>query len=65
VTFTVRKVPANFTSMNDVDVWEVIKIPQTGDLYVLGTFDNESLARWCLDSLRMSVEVKRGAEVLA
>lgn len=59
MTYDVRKVPAGHTTQYDVEVWEVLKQPAHGDLYVVATYDNESLANWCLGSLGGSLEAKR------
>jgi hypothetical protein len=56
--YEVRKVPAGTTSVYDVDVWEVVKIPAHGDLYIVATYDNESLANWCHGSLAGAMENK-------
>jgi hypothetical protein len=60
MTYDVRKVPAGTTSVYEVDVWEVFKQPAHGDLYVVATYDNESLANWCLGSLAGSIEARAG-----
>jgi hypothetical protein len=61
VTYNVRFVPANQTSQYDFDTWEVVKQPAHGDLYVVATYNNESLANWCHGSLAGSLEA-RGAK---
>jgi hypothetical protein len=61
VRYDVRKVPAGSTSVYDVDVWEVLKIPAHGDLYVIATYDNESLANWCLGSFGGALEIRASA----
>jgi hypothetical protein len=58
MTYEVRHVPANHTSLYDFDTWEVVKQPDHGDLYVVATYDNESLANWCLGSLGGCLENK-------
>jgi hypothetical protein len=60
VKYEMRLVPAHYTSAHEVDVWEILKVPGHGDCYLIATFDNESLARWCYDSLRASLEWKAG-----
>ena len=59
MTYSIRKVPAGQTSVYDVDVWEVLKQPTHGDLYVVATYDHEDLANWCLGSLGGALEAKR------
>ena len=63
MTFSVRKVPANFTSLYDFDTWVVEKTLKGGERYLISTYDNESLANWCRDSIRVSLEVRNGAVV--
>jgi len=58
VRYDVRKVLAGSTSAHAIDVWEVLKVPAHGDLYVIATYDNESLANWCLGSLGGALENK-------
>jgi hypothetical protein len=59
VKYSIRKVPAGTTSVYDRDVWEVLKTPSSVDPYLIATFHDPALARWCLGSLRMSMEVQR------
>jgi hypothetical protein len=61
VKYELRPIPAGYTSAHTVPTWEVMKVPGHGDPYLVATFDNESLARWCYDSLRASLEWKASA----
>lgn len=63
MTYLIRKVPANFTSLYDFDTWVVEKHPFSGDSYLVATFEKESVARWCLNTLQASLEVRCGGEV--
>jgi hypothetical protein len=58
VKYEIRKVATGTTSVHERDVWEVLKVPESGDPYLVATFDHEDLANWCLGSLGMSLESK-------
>ena len=55
--YSIRKVVLGTTSVYDRDVWEVLKTPTTGDPYLIATYTDPLLARWCLGSFHVSLEV--------
>ena len=59
-----RKVPAGTFSIYDSDVWEVLKTPDHGDPYLIATYPNETLSRWCLGTMHTSLEVASGGKVV-
>jgi hypothetical protein len=63
VKFFIRRSPPN--SVYDHETWEVLKKfdHHASDVHLIATYDNESLARWCLGSFHNSLEVKGGGRV--
>ena len=57
--YYIRKMPANFTTLYDHDVWRVMKVLEAGEEYLIATFRQENQARWCLSSLHHSLEARR------
>jgi hypothetical protein len=55
--YSIRKVVKGFSSVYDTDVWEVLKTPTAGDPYLIATYKDPALARWCLGSFHVSLEV--------
>jgi hypothetical protein len=58
VKYSIRKASRNDPKM---DVWEVLKTPVTGDPYLIATFHDPTIARWCLGTFHGSMEVQREA----
>ena len=63
MTFSVRKVPGGTTSLYSFDTWVVEKTWDGGECILIATYDSPSQARWGLDSMRTSIEVRYGAAV--
>jgi hypothetical protein len=57
VKYSIRKVVAGTSAAHTSDVWEVIKTPEHGDPYLIATYKDPLLARWCLGSFHVSMEV--------
>jgi hypothetical protein len=57
VKYSIRRVVKGTSSEYDYDVWEVIKTPEHGDPYLIATYKDPLLARWCLGSFHVSMEV--------
>jgi hypothetical protein len=58
VKYSIRKVVKGTSSVYDQDVWEILKTPQQGDSYLIATYPNVTLARWCLGTFHTSLEVQ-------
>jgi hypothetical protein len=60
VNFQMRKVPANTSRIFPDDTYVVEKVLDGKECYLVARYEEYGKAKYCLDALRLSMEVAKG-----